>query len=119
MHNEKLVTELLHLFNHLITDLHRLENLIMGTQAELAAQLNDLNTNLSNVVAQVAKVSTEVNNATQAQLDALAALQAIINDGNAVTPEVQAALDAVAATSLQLATSVQRLDDINPDAPVV
>jgi len=120
MHNEQnFLTELLQLFNHLTHHLHKLEKLIMSTQEELATQLTAVNTNLSNIMTQLSKVSTEVRNATQAQLDAITHLQSIIDAGNStVTPELQAAMDAVIATTDQLTVSVQSLDDINPDAPV-
>lgn len=119
--DRELVTELLRLFNNLTRQIDNLEDLIMATQEELATQLVQLNTSLSSVVTQVAKVSTEIQNATQAQLDAIAELQGIIDAGTDVAPEVQAALDAVIITSNQLSSSVQGLDDINPDAlkPVV
>jgi uncharacterized protein YicC (UPF0701 family) len=117
MHNEQnFLTELLQLFNHLTLHLHKLEKLIMSTQEELATQLTAVNTNLSNILTQLSKVSTEVRNATQAQLDAILALQGQLANGQ-LSPEAQAALDAVVATTEQLTASVQSLDDINPDTP--
>jgi len=117
MSNEQnFLTELLELFNHLTHHLHKLEKLIMSTQEELATQLTAVNTNLSNILTQLSKVSTEVRAATQSQLDAILALQGQLATGQ-LSPEAQAALDAVIATTGQLSASVQSLDDINPDAP--
>jgi predicted nucleic acid-binding Zn-ribbon protein len=113
---KQLVTELLHLFNHLVDDIHRLENLIMANQDELTVQLNNLNTNLNNMLTQISKARSEIQDATQAQLDAIADLQEQIASSS-VSPALQAAFDNLSATTTQLQTSVQGLDDINPDAP--
>lgn len=114
---EELVVQLLKLFNHLMTDINRLENLIMATQDELATQLSELNTSLSNVILQIDKVKLEIQNATQAQVDAIAALQEQLVNASQVSPEVQAAFDTVLQTSVALTAVVQTMDDINPDAP--
>lgn len=118
--DRELVTELLRLFNNLTRQIDNLEDLIMATQEELATRLTELNTNLSNVIVQIEKVSTEIQNATQKQLDAIADLQAIIDAGNTgdVIPGLKSAMDAVTITSQQLSVAVQGLDNINPDTPV-
>lgn len=116
--SEKFVTELLHLFNHITCQLDRLEESIMATQEELATQLEALNTSLSNVTTQLAEVSIEIQNASAAQTDAITELQEQLQNAANVSPQVQAAMDAVLATSQTLVASVQTLDDINPDAPV-
>lgn len=66
---------------------------IMATQAEIAALL-----------AQNEKAANE-------QAAALQALRDQLDNAGAVTPEVEAALVALEA-------SIQREDDVNPDAPV-
>jgi chromosome segregation ATPase len=70
-------------------------NKIKMTQAELAQQLTDLNTEL-------AKVNTEVQTKLQELADAIA------NEGN-VSPEVETALN-------NLKTAIQGVDDLIPDA---
>lgn len=74
-------------------------NKIMATQAELAAQLTAL-------TGQVTKIGTE----TQATLQKVQELQDALNNAGEVTPEVQAAFDALKA-------SVQSVDDLVADAP--
>ncbi len=74
-------------------------NKIMATQAELAAQLNDLG-------AELGKIGAE----TQSLLDKIEELGKIIAAGGDVTPELQAAFDAVKAQA-------QAVDDKVPDAP--
>ncbi len=68
---------------------------IMSTQAELATQLADL--------------KTQNDKATAEQQAALAKLQAALDAAGQTSPEVDAALTA-------LKTSIQRDDDLNPDA---
>lgn len=69
----------------------KLDN-IMGTQKDAAAQLNT-------VADQLAKVRSEVE-----------ALKEAAQNATNVDPELQAAIDRVA-------TAVQGVDDLNPDAP--
>lgn len=73
---------------------------IMAEQSELAAQLQE-------VTAQVAKISTE----TAATLQKVTDLEAALDAADDVSPEVQAAFDA-------LKSQVQQLDDQVPDVPV-
>lgn len=68
---------------------------IMAEQSELAIQLQDL-------TAQVVKIGAEI-------VAKVEALEAAILAADDVTPEVQAAFDA-------LKVQVQVLDDLNPDA---
>lgn len=72
---------------------------IMSTQAELAAQLDELGVQLEKIAAE-----------TQSLLDKIDELGAIIAAGGNVTPELQAAFDAVRAQA-------QVVDDKVPDAP--
>ncbi len=74
-------------------------NVIMATQAQLTAQITALSD-------QVAKVGAE----TTKSLQMIADLQALIAAGGTVTPELQTAVDALAA---QLKT----VDDLIPDPP--
>ncbi len=69
----------------------------MATQAELATQL-------SGVKDQLVKVGTEIDTLQTKVAD----LQAAIANAGNVTPELQAAFDA-------LKTQAQVLDDLNPD----
>lgn len=71
---------------------------IMATQQELAQQLNDIGT-------QLGKVDTEVQNL----LAKIADLEAQLQNAQ-VTPELQAAFDAVKIAA-------QKVDDEVPDAP--
>lgn len=84
-----------------VRSLRKEVNYIMSTQAELAVILTEL-------TAQVAKIGTETTATLQKVVDLEAALAAAGN----VTPEVQAALDALKAQA-------QAVDDLVPDAPVV
>ena len=83
----------------LLTSINRKADKIMATQAELAAQLNDLGVELG-------KIGTE----TQSLLDKIEELGKIIAAGGDVTPELQAAFDAVKAQA-------QAVDDKVPDVP--
>lgn len=73
---------------------------LMATSAEIAQGLTDL-------TAEVTKIGTE----TTTLIAKVADLEAAINAGT-VTPEVQAAFDALKA-------QVKVVDDLVPDAPVV
>jgi len=75
---------------------------IMATQAEAAAQLTAVNERL-------AKIGGE----TQALTEKIVELQAVLADQNQVSPELQAAIDAVVARA-------ESVDSLVPDAePVV
>lgn len=74
--------------------------ILMSTQAELATQLRT-------VTAQIQKISAESSKTLQKVTD----LQAVIDSGAAVSPELQAAVD-------ELKAQVQLVDDLVPDAPV-
>ena len=84
--------------NHKLNKLNRKVVKIMGTQEELRIQIEALTT-------QVAKIATE----TQTLLTRIEELLAIINAGT-VTPELQAAVDALVA-------QVAIVDELVPDAP--
>ena len=83
----------------IVQRLDELKELIMTTQAELASQLND-------VTALVTKIGTE----TQSLLDKITALEAALANAANVTPEVQAAFDALKAQA-------GVVDGLVPDAP--
>lgn len=71
----------------------------MATQVELAA-------GLAQVTAQLVKIGTE----TATLLQKVADLESALGNAGAVTPELQAAFDALKA-------QVQVVDDLVPDAP--
>jgi len=75
--------------------LHQLEKLTMN-QAELAQALTDL--------------KTQADKAKQEIVNKVADLEDAINNAGSTSPDVDAALAA-------LKSSVQGLDDLNPDAP--
>jgi hypothetical protein len=81
-----------------ITEIILNQKQIMKTQAELAADLQA-------VTAQVAKVGEEVVKT----LDKVADLEAVLQEQGQVTPELQAAFDALKA-------QVVVVDDLIPDA---
>jgi len=87
-------------------DLEQMEKRIMATQAELVAKLNA-------TLEQQKKSAVEIQ-AVQASVDDLkkkiADLQAIIDAGGTVTPELVDAVNAVA-------NQAQVVDDLIPDAP--
>src|SRR5439155_18533027 len=76
-------------------------NKIMATQTDAAVQLAGIKDDLVKVAAE-----------TQGLLDAVAALQAAAASAANVTPELQAAIDAVASQA-------KTVDDLVPDAPTV
>lgn len=84
-----------------LTALNQLKELIMATQEELAADI-------ANVTAQVTKIGTETSTLLQKVTD----LQTIIDSQGGVSPQLQAAVDALKA-------QVQVVDNLVPDAPVV
>jgi uncharacterized protein (DUF3084 family) len=87
----------------LLKQLNRKADKIMGSQAEAAQALRDLATSLGNISTQLTKATAEI----------IAALQ---NQQN-VTPELQAAVDALTPIKDSLAGESQTLDDLNPDTP--
>lgn len=81
-----------------INNLNRKADKIMATQAEDAAALQK-------VAAQMDKISTEVT----ALLTLIQQLKDAAANSDTVSPELQSAIDAVAAKA-------QAIDDLNPDA---
>ncbi len=79
---------------------------ILSNQEELMATQADLVKQLTAVKDELVKVGAETTNLVKAVAD----LQAVIANGPAVTPELQAAVDAVAAQA-------KVVDDLVPDAP--
>jgi hypothetical protein len=94
---------------------------IMANQKELAVQLTAVNKELVSVKATVGKVATETTGLVakvETQTAKIAELEAIILGGGEVAPELQAAFDAVKASSADIAASVKAVDDLVADAPV-
>ncbi len=86
----------------IVTPLNEIKELIMSTQAEVTELLNAATTQLQKIGAESAATLQKV-------LD----LEAVIASmGTNVTPELQAAVDALRA-------QVQLVDDLVPDAPAV
>lgn len=88
-------------------------NSVMSTQAQLVEQLNTVTTSLSAIGAEVDKVSGE----TTALLSKITELQNALNDAGSTTPEVDSALAAVVAQAQLVASKLQAVDDLVPDAP--
>jgi phage shock protein A len=86
---------------------------IMATQQELATALTTANQQLTDIGAEVDKISTETT-ALQAQIAELTSQLGNVQ----TTPEVDAALAALQATTSSLASRVQAVDNLVPDAPV-
>jgi hypothetical protein len=84
----------------------------MATQQELAEQLGAVTSQLTEIGTGVDKVSTE----TATLLVKVAELEALLAAGNTVTvsPELQAAFDAVKAQADVVATKVKAVDDQVP-----
>jgi len=81
--------------------IHEQNKQIMATQQELAAQINQIST-------QVGKIKDESN----ATLQKVQELQDVINNQGGVSPELQQAVD-------NLKAQVQVVDDLVTDAPVI
>jgi uncharacterized phage infection (PIP) family protein YhgE len=82
-----------------VQNINRKLNQIMATQAEAAAQLQGISAELTKVAAE-----------TQTLLDNVKALQDAATAAGNVSPELQAAIDQVAAQA-------KTVDDLVPDAP--
>lgn len=81
----------------------RIDRKITMNQAEMAQFLRNFGTGLSDISDQLSKATDEIVKAVQNQSD--------------VSPELQAAVDALTPVKDALATKSQTLDDLNPDAP--
>jgi chromosome segregation ATPase len=101
---EKIVTQIALLTNKI--------NQIMATQVEAAAALAAITAKLDTVSTEVDKVSTET---TALLVEIQTLIDAAANQD--VTPELQAAIDAVASRADSLATKVAAVDALVPDAP--
>jgi uncharacterized coiled-coil DUF342 family protein len=84
---------------------------IMGTQQELAADLAAVKQQLSDAGDEIDKIATE----TDTLLAKIVDLQKQIDAGN-VSPELQAAFDAVKAQAGVVADKVKKVDEKVPDA---
>ncbi len=91
---------LLELFFGGFATIHQKLNKIMASQTQLAADLKVVKN-------QVAKIGQE----SSLTLKKVEELQAIIDAGEEVSPELQAAVD-------ELKAQIQVVDDLVPDAPV-
>jgi predicted nucleic acid-binding Zn-ribbon protein len=101
------------LLEWLFRSINRKLEAIMATQQELAAALTTANQQLTDIGTEVDKIGTEVTGLEKQVADLTAAL------GNVqTTPEVDAALTALQATTASLASRVQTVDNLVPDAPV-
>ena len=92
--DRKLLTDLLSAVNKLVTNQEKL----MATQAELTEQVKAISATL-----------TKIGGETTTLLQKVSDLQAVIANGPPVTPELQAAVDALAAQA-------KVVDDLVPDA---
>jgi chromosome segregation ATPase len=87
---------------------------IMTTQAALAASLQVATSELANVTGIVTKISGE----TQMLLDLVAQLETAVTNAGNLTPEVEAARDALHAQIEATRAAVQTVDEKVPDLPV-
>lgn len=96
-----------------LQQLNKKVNIIMATQTEAAAQL-------AAVSAQQAEATAKQTEALTELTTKIAELQAVIDSGNAgaISPELQAAIDAVVASSAATFAGAQVLADVIPN-PVV
>jgi uncharacterized phage infection (PIP) family protein YhgE len=85
--------------------------IIMANQAELAKQLTDATTAVGKIGDGVTKIGTETKTLIQKVADLTAALA---NQQN-VTPELQAAADALTAQVTVVDDTVKATDDLVPD----
>lgn len=84
----------------------------MAKQQELAQQLNEVNATLQTVGAGVEKIGTE----TTTLLAKIADLETQIGNLDDVSPELQSAFDAVKEQANVVASKVQTVDALVPDA---
>lgn len=98
------------LLNQILTKVDK----TMATMQELATALEATNTALTNIGTEVDKVRTETTTLNTAVNN----LTAIISAGGATSPEVDAALAKVQASTDALTAKVKAVDDLVPDAPV-
>jgi C4-dicarboxylate-specific signal transduction histidine kinase len=92
-----LLVLLLIIIGFLVINYLKLNN-VMATQQELAAQMNQLGAQLTNI-----------SNESKATLQKVAELEAVIGNQDNVSPELQTAFD-------NLKAQVQTVDDLIPDA---
>ena len=100
--------------------------LIVGLRKEVKEKMNALLEKLQALTVEVTDAKNQVDKARVEVVGKIGALETSVADltaaleaaQNPVTPEVQAALDAVAAAVVSLKVSTQAVDDVVPDAPV-
>jgi outer membrane murein-binding lipoprotein Lpp len=95
-----------HHYHHFDDRTAHLLQLLLNQGDMLMATMKEVTDKLTALAGQVGKIDTEV----QGLKALVATLQTTIANGPPITPELQAAVDAVAA-------AVQRVDDEIPDAP--
>lgn len=95
-------------------DLRKLERLIMATQAELAAQLRQLATDLTDANTELTKVSGETTTLLK-KIDELNAI--IAGMGTDASQELVDAVNAVTTQAGVVQAGVKAVDDLVPDAP--
>lgn len=94
-------------YNNLLKQLKK----IMATQTEIAAELNAVKEKLVSSTNKITKICTE----TDSLLTKIQALEETINAGT-VSPELQAAFDAVKAQADVVESTATGVDDKVPDA---
>jgi chromosome segregation ATPase len=82
----------------------------------LLQQLQEVNASVAVARQQIEKARVEVISKIEALNTRISELEEALANGN-VTPEVQAALDAVKASLTELKAASQAIDDVVPDAP--
>lgn len=97
----------------ILAALHTLKDTIMASNSDLLTALNTVNSNLTDIGTEVDKIGTETAGLQKAVADLTAALA-----NGTTTPEVDAALAAVQASTSGLASRVKAVDDLVPDVPV-
>lgn len=99
-------------------DLKEMENRIMASQAELAAELKTLTAEAK----QTKEVLQKVSNESSASLEKITALDAKvqeltdqINQGGTITPELQEAFNELKTASGEALAAAQSVDNLVPD----
>lgn len=95
----------------LLKAIQQQNEVIMTNQADATQKLTDVGTKLDNIATEVGKVSSE----TQALQAEVAALTQAAQNAD-ISPELQAAIDAVATRVDSVAAGVKAVDDLVPDA---
>lgn len=89
---------------------------VKNNMSQLTQQLADLQAAIAAAKEQIQKAKAEVVGKIDTLNQRITDLETQLANG-AITPEVQAALDAVKASVTDLQTASQAIDDVVPDAP--